>query len=307
MILGISIINNFGKCRFMKLYQKHMVRGAHCVRTAFTPAHWPIVRARLPLQPEQQQQIMVKELFQTLNTRPDGVCNFLDASKWFDPGARIVYRQYATLFFIFAIDASESELGILDLIQVRASGPPPLPPRAFAAVPRRCGRRRPVSRGLRRPGGVRCGRRCSSRRSTATLRTSASWTSSSTSSRCGGGRGAGGGWGCLQPLPELPRRRADARRCTGWSMRWSWAAWCPVRHPNQWPRRSALAPFPAPLRGPPPLPPQRLRTRAHGLCCQVAETNMNDILDAVESQARLARQEGVGNGGPPGPNQPPSF
>ena len=39
----------------------------------------------------------------------------------------------------------------------------------------------------------------------------------------------------------------------------------------------------------------------------VAETNMNDILDAVESQARLARQEGVGNGGPPGPNQPPSF
>ena len=90
-------------------------------------------------------------------------------------------------------------------------------------------------------------------------------------------------------------------------MRWSWAAWCPVRDPNQWPRRLALAPFPAPLRGPPPLPPQRLRTRAHGLCCQVAETNMNDILDAVESQARLARQEGVGNGGPPGPNQPPSF
>ena len=63
-----------------------------------------------------------------LNTWPTGVCNFLDASKWFDPGARIVYRQYATLFFIFAIDASESELGILDLIQARASGPPPHPP-----------------------------------------------------------------------------------------------------------------------------------------------------------------------------------
>ena len=51
--------------------------------------------------------------------RPDGVCNFIDASKWFEAGARIVYRQYATLYFVFVIDASESELGILDLIQVQ--------------------------------------------------------------------------------------------------------------------------------------------------------------------------------------------
>jgi len=31
---------------------------------------------------------------------------------------RLIYRHYATLYFIFAVDASESELGILDLIQV---------------------------------------------------------------------------------------------------------------------------------------------------------------------------------------------
>ena len=31
---------------------------------------------------------------------------------------RLIYRHYATLFFIFAVDATESELGILDLIQV---------------------------------------------------------------------------------------------------------------------------------------------------------------------------------------------
>ena len=117
------------------------------------------------------------------------------------------------------------------------------------------------------------------------------------------------GWGCMQPLPEPPPPPCRAaRRCTGWSTRWSWAAWCPVRDPNQWPRRLALFPFQAPLWGPPLCRrSERLRTRAHDLCCQVAETNMNDILDAVESQARLARQEGVGNGGPPGPNQPPSF
>ena len=67
----------------------------------------------------QQQQQIVKELFNTVNTRPETACNFVDASSWFGvPGARVVYRQYATLFFCFVIDSSESELGILDLIQV---------------------------------------------------------------------------------------------------------------------------------------------------------------------------------------------
>ena len=28
MIIAITIINNFGKCRFMKLYREHMVRSA---------------------------------------------------------------------------------------------------------------------------------------------------------------------------------------------------------------------------------------------------------------------------------------
>ena len=31
---------------------------------------------------------------------------------------KIIYRHYATLYFIFVVDGSESELGILDLIQV---------------------------------------------------------------------------------------------------------------------------------------------------------------------------------------------
>ncbi|KAJ2028337.1 Sigma-adaptin 3A, partial [Coemansia sp. S3946] len=32
--------------------------------------------------------------------------------------SRIIYRHYATLYFVFVVDSSESELGILDLIQV---------------------------------------------------------------------------------------------------------------------------------------------------------------------------------------------
>ena len=34
---------------------------------------------------------------------------------------KLIYRHYATLYFVFCVDSSESELGILDLIQVRNS------------------------------------------------------------------------------------------------------------------------------------------------------------------------------------------
>ena len=33
-------------------------------------------------------------------------------------GTKLIYRHYATLYFVFGVDASESELAILDLIQV---------------------------------------------------------------------------------------------------------------------------------------------------------------------------------------------
>merc|ERR1711933_644371 len=36
----------------------------------------------------------------------------------FGPDHKIIYRHFATLYFIFVADSAESELGILDLIQV---------------------------------------------------------------------------------------------------------------------------------------------------------------------------------------------
>lgn len=33
---------------------------------------------------------------------------------------KLIYRHYATLYFVFCVDSSESELGILDLIQVKS-------------------------------------------------------------------------------------------------------------------------------------------------------------------------------------------
>lgn len=37
------------------------------------------------------------------------------------PDSKLMYKHYATLYFVFCADASESELGILDLIQVSHS------------------------------------------------------------------------------------------------------------------------------------------------------------------------------------------
>ena len=61
----------------------------------------------------------MRELFATLTARAETASSFIDAGTWFEtPGTRIIYRTYATLNFCVAIDGSESELGILDLIQV---------------------------------------------------------------------------------------------------------------------------------------------------------------------------------------------
>lgn len=93
-------------------------------------------------QSEDMQQQIVRECFQLVSKRPDTVCNFLEGGRcvrrsaaerqscavFADPmlgisliggsDSKLIYRHYATLYFVFAVDSSESELGILDLIQV---------------------------------------------------------------------------------------------------------------------------------------------------------------------------------------------
>lgn len=52
----------------------------------------------------------------------DDSCNFLEPGKDFllniDDSSKLIYRHYATLYFVFSCDQCESELGVLDLIQV---------------------------------------------------------------------------------------------------------------------------------------------------------------------------------------------
>jgi AP-3 complex subunit sigma len=93
MIKGIIIVNNHGNPRLVKFYQT--------------------------VESEAQQQSVIRRVFQQVSSRPDSFCNYLEGivPEWGD-NIKLIYRHYATLYFVFAVDAQESDLGILDLIQV---------------------------------------------------------------------------------------------------------------------------------------------------------------------------------------------
>jgi len=93
MIKGIIIVNNHGKPRLVKFYQN--------------------------VTSEEVQQSVIRRIFQQVSTRPDSFCNYLEGiiPEWGD-NIKLIYRHYATLYFVFAVDSQESDLGILDLIQV---------------------------------------------------------------------------------------------------------------------------------------------------------------------------------------------
>ena len=90
--------------------------------------------------PAQHRLTQVQRIFELVRERSDALCNFVEmpmtdashtqADARDDAGAletydspsdevlRVIYRHYATLYFVFCVDEAESELGILDLIQV---------------------------------------------------------------------------------------------------------------------------------------------------------------------------------------------
>ncbi|XP_055517306.1 AP-3 complex subunit sigma-2-like isoform X1 [Leucoraja erinacea] len=92
MIKAILVFNNHGKPRLSRFYQ-----------------HFS----------EDMQQQIIRETFQLVSRRDENVCNFLEGGSLIGGSDyKLIYRHYATLYFLFCVDSSESELGILDLIQV---------------------------------------------------------------------------------------------------------------------------------------------------------------------------------------------
>ena len=98
MIKGIIIVNNSGQARICKFFQQVHREG---------------------YSPEEAQQSVVQQVYKQVSERPDSFCNYLEGSimQWGDD-TKLIYRHYATLYFVFAADKLESDLGILDLIQV---------------------------------------------------------------------------------------------------------------------------------------------------------------------------------------------
>ncbi|XP_021115859.1 AP-3 complex subunit sigma-1-like isoform X3 [Heterocephalus glaber] len=92
MIKAILIFNNQGKPRLSKFYQPHSG--------------------------DAQQQI-IRTTFHLVSKRDENVCNFLEGGLLIGGSDnKLNYRHSATLYFVFCVDSSESELGILDLFQV---------------------------------------------------------------------------------------------------------------------------------------------------------------------------------------------
>lgn len=89
---------------------------------------------RQPSSPKTRAAIL-QRIYSLVSVRDDSLCNFVDLPPGFgfgetgekehagDDDLRVIYRHYATLYFVFVVDQSESELGILDLIQVRHALP----------------------------------------------------------------------------------------------------------------------------------------------------------------------------------------
>ncbi|XP_022978569.1 AP-3 complex subunit sigma-like [Cucurbita maxima] len=91
MIRAVIVMNTQGKPRFAKFYD---------------------------FQPVEKQQELIRSVHGVLCSRAENVSNFVEAESIFGPDSRVVYKHFATLYFVFVFNSSENELAMLDLIQV---------------------------------------------------------------------------------------------------------------------------------------------------------------------------------------------
>ncbi|KAL3527107.1 hypothetical protein ACH5RR_011763 [Cinchona calisaya] len=91
MISAAMVINTLGKPRLSKFYD---------------------------FQPVEKQHQLIRYVYAVLSSRPEKVSNFVEVESIFGQGTRLVYKHYATLYFVIVFDSSENELAMLDLIQV---------------------------------------------------------------------------------------------------------------------------------------------------------------------------------------------
>lgn len=63
--------------------------------------------------PTDSQQKLLRDAYQVISKRDIGACNFVEYEDM-----KLIYRHYATLYFVIAIDSTESEYDIYEVIHV---------------------------------------------------------------------------------------------------------------------------------------------------------------------------------------------
>ncbi|GMM30932.1 Aps3 protein [Martiniozyma asiatica (nom. inval.)] len=93
MIHSVLIFNNEGLPRLVRFYTETLV---------------------------DKQQLLLKQIHSLLSQRSESHSSFLSTPPILEEygDVHIIYRHYATLYFVFIVDSNESHLAILDLIQV---------------------------------------------------------------------------------------------------------------------------------------------------------------------------------------------
>ena len=66
---------------------------------------------------EEDESKVIKEIYQKLKGRKILDCNIIEDLECLKEGYKVIYKKWATLFFVFVIDEGENELAIIDLIQ----------------------------------------------------------------------------------------------------------------------------------------------------------------------------------------------
>ncbi|XP_077007914.1 AP-3 complex subunit sigma-1-like [Tamandua tetradactyla] len=82
------------------------------IKTVFISTQKPWLSKFHQLCSEYTQEF-IREAFHLACKRDENVCNYLGGSD-----NKLIYRHHATLYFVFCVSSSESELDILDFIQV---------------------------------------------------------------------------------------------------------------------------------------------------------------------------------------------
>ncbi|KAB5556866.1 hypothetical protein DKX38_007775 [Salix brachista] len=110
MIKSVLVINTQGKPRLTKFYDILVLTDPIAYQNFL-----PFSSQRR--QTVEKQQELLRSVFGVLCSRADNVSNFVEAESIFGPDSRLVYKHYATLYFVIVFDSSENELAMLDLIQ----------------------------------------------------------------------------------------------------------------------------------------------------------------------------------------------